>query len=215
MSGDRSGEIIPAGIAPSKITSTQSTFDRIHRGTAFILAIDALIIVIFTSGLVETALSGSSSEHLSQYFIILPGIVAGLIWTGYRRRNRWAYWPSAGIISLAALFFGLLTLYDIWQFIQGDFGSLIMALLLGWATFGSIRRVRYHFHPGYKAAYLSELDSSDDEIELEEGEMLAACSSCLAVLAIRPNMLNLDDKCPHCNNRLVSQRTAAKYSEEE
>ncbi|MDG1546927.1 MAG: hypothetical protein P8Q55_06005 [Candidatus Poseidoniaceae archaeon] len=215
MSVDRSGEIIPAGIAPSKITSTQNAFDRIHRGTSFILAIDTLIIVIFFSGMVVNALIGSSLENLSQYFIILPGIAGGLIWTAYRRTNRWAYWPSAGIIALASLFFGLLTLYDIWKFIQGDFGSLIMALLLGWATFGSIRRVRYHFHPGYKAAYLSEFDSSDDEIELEEGEMLAACSSCFAVLAIRPNMLSADDRCPHCNNRLVSNRTASKYNEEE
>lgn len=214
MSGDRSGEIIPAGIAPSKITSTQNTFDRIHRGTAFILAIDALIMVIFSAGLLEKASIGSNLENLSQYFIILPGIVGGLIWTGYRRRSRRAYWPSAGIIALAAILFGLLTLYDIWQFIQGDFGSLIMALLLGWATIGSIRRVRYHFHPGYKAAYFSEIDSSEDEIELEEGEMLAACSSCLAVLAIRPNMLSVDDRCPHCNNKLVSKHTAAKYEEE-
>ncbi len=53
------------------------------------------------------------------------------------------------------------------------------------------------------------------DLELEEGEMFAACSSCLAVLAIRPNMLNVDDRCPHCNNNLVSEKNAAKYREEE
>ena len=94
-------------------------------------------------------------------------------------------------------------------------GSLLMAILLGWATFGSVRRVRFHFHPGYKAAFFGEGEDDSMDLELEEGEMFAACSSCLAVLAIRPNMLSADDRCPHCNNKLVSEQTAAKYREEE
>jgi len=215
MTGDRGGEIIPAGIAPSKITSTQNTFARVHRGTAFILAIDTLIIVIFLSSFLETYLIDAGAPQLAQVIIILPAIVGGLVWTGYRRQKQWAYWPAAGIISLAALCFALLTIYDVLLFIQGSMGSLIMAILLGWATFGSVRRVRYHFHPGYKAAFLGEAEDHSIDIELEEGEMFAACSSCLAVLAIRPNMLSADDRCPHCNNNLVSERTAAKYREEE
>jgi len=75
--------------------------------------------------------------------------------------------------------------------------------------------VRYHFHPGYKAAFFGEGEYNSIDIELEEGEMFVACSSCLAVLAIRPNMLSVNDRCPHCNNKLVSKHTAAKYSEEE
>jgi hypothetical protein len=213
MSGDRSGEIIPAGIAPSKISSTQNTFERVHRGTGFILAIDTLIIILLTSTLINMQIDAGASL-LAQYLVIIPAIAGGLIWTGYRRQNRWAYWPGAVIIALAALFFAILTFNDIILFIQGSMFSLIMAILLGWATLGSIRRVRYHFHPGYRAAYFSEIDTSSIDIELEEGEMFAACSSCLAVLAIRPNMLSADDRCPHCNNRLVSKHTAAKYEEE-
>jgi hypothetical protein len=209
MTGDRGGEIIPAGIAPSKITSTQNTFARVHRGTAFILAIDTLIIVIFLSSLVMDNLTGFGSEQLMQVIAILPAIAGGLIWTGYRRQKQWSYWPAAVIISLAALFFAILT------FNYLNMGSLLMAALLGWATFGSVRRVRYHFHPGYKAAYFGEGEDNSMDLELEEGEMFAACSSCLAVLAIRPNMLNVDDRCPHCNNNLVSEKNAAKYREEE
>ena len=215
MTGDRGGEIIPAGIAPSKITSTQNTFDRVHRGTAFILAIDTLIIVIFLSSLVMDNLTGFGSPQLMQVIAILPAIAGGLIWTGYRRQKQWSYWPAAVIISLAALFFAILTFYDILLFIQGNMGSLLMAVLLGWATFGSVRRVRFHFHPGYKAAFFGEGEDNSMDLELEEGEMFAACSSCLAVLAIRPNMLNVDDRCPHCNNNLVSEKNAAKYREEE
>ena len=209
MTGDRGGEIIPAGIAPSKITSTQNTFARVHRGTAFILAIDTLIIVIFLSSLVMDNLTGLGAPQLMQVIAILPAIAGGLIWTGYRRQKGWAYWPAAGVISLAAILFALLTIYDIMT------GSYLIAVLLGWATFGSVRRVRYHFHPGYKAAYFGEEEDNSHDIELEEGEMFAACSSCLAVLAIRPNMLSADDRCPHCNNNLVSEHTAAKYREEE
>ena len=209
MTGDRGGEIIPAGIAPSKITSTQNTFARVHRGTAFILAIDTLIIVIFISSLFETFLVDIGAPQLAQVIIIVPAIAGGLIWTGYRRQKQWAYWPAAGVISLAALFFALLTIYDLMT------GSYLIAILLGWATFGSVRRVRYHFHPGYKASFFGEVEDNSMDLELEEGEMFAACSSCLAVLAIRPNMLSADDRCPHCNNNLVSERTAAKYREEE
>ena len=209
MTGDRGGEIIPAGIAPSKITSTQNNFDRVHRGTSFILAIDTLIIVIFLSSLVMDNLTGLGAPQLMQVIAILPAIAGGLIWTGYRRQKVWAYWPAAGVISLAALLFALLTIYDLMT------GSYLFALLLGWATFGSVRRVRYHFHPGYKAAYFGEGEDNSLDIELEEGEMFAACSNCLAVLAIRPHMLSADDRCPHCNNNLVSEHTAAKYREEE
>ena len=213
MSGDRSGEIIPAGIAPSKVSSTQNTFERVHRGTALILAIDTLILIFIMSTIINTLINAGASP-LTQYIVIIPAIAGGLIWTGYRRQNGWAYWPGALIIGLAAVFFAILTFNDILLFIQGSMFSLIMAILLGWATLGSIRRVRYHFHPGYRAAYFSEVDTSSLDIELEEGEMFAACSSCLAVLAIRPNMLSVDDRCPHCNNKLVSKHTAAKYEEE-
>jgi len=209
MTGDRGGEIIPAGIAPSKITSTQNTFARVHRGTAFILAIDTLIIVIFLSSIVMNNLTGLGTPQLMQVIAILPAIAGGLIWTGYRRQKGWAYWPAAGMISLAALIFAILT------FEYLNMGQLLYAALLGWATFGSVRRVRYHFHPGYKAVYFGEEEDNSHDIELEEGEMFAACSSCLAVLAIRPNMLSADDRCPHCNNNLVSEHTAAKYREEE
>lgn len=214
MTLDRSEELIPAGIAPSKVSSTQNPFERVHRGTAFILGVDTVILVIFFSSLLETFLLSTSAANLAPLAVILPAIGGGLIWSGYRRKQKWAYWPSAIIIGLAALFFGLLALNDVLQFLSGSSISFLMALLLGWATFGSIRRVRFHFHQGYRAAYLSQSENDPNEIELEEGEMFAACSTCLAVLAIRPDLLSPDDRCPHCDNKLVSQQTAAKYQQD-
>ena len=43
----------------------------------------------------------------------------------------------------------------------------------------------------------------DDGVKLAQGEMLAACPSCLAVLAINPMLLSPSDVCPHCNSKLV------------
>ena len=54
-----------------------------------------------------------------------------------------------------------------------------------------------------------------DAFQLENGEMLAACPSCLAVLAIQPTMLGDADRCPHCGEALVSQALINKYNDEE
>jgi hypothetical protein len=39
--------------------------------------------------------------------------------------------------------------------------------------------------------------------QLHPGEMIAACPTCLAVLAINPQMLSLEDKCPYCDGPLI------------
>ena len=49
------------------------------------------------------------------------------------------------------------------------------------------------------------------EVELEEGEMLAACPHCMAVLAIRPDLLSPSDTCPHCKQSLVSKDLARRH----
>ena len=40
-------------------------------------------------------------------------------------------------------------------------------------------------------------------IEIHPNEMLAACPTCLAVLAINPILLSPADQCPHCDSPLV------------
>ena len=43
----------------------------------------------------------------------------------------------------------------------------------------------------------------DEGIQLPANEMLAACPTCLAVLAVNPLLLSPEDKCPHCDSPLV------------
>ena len=68
----------------------------------------------------------------------------------------------------------------------------------------------FHFNSMYKSGYFSDDDDGMD-FQLEHGEMLAACPSCMAVLAIRPSMLSASARCPHCQSPLIDPKLAAKY----
>jgi hypothetical protein len=80
--------------------------------------------------------------------------------------------------------------------------SIFMMLILAWAIYSSVRFVRIHFHPVYKMGY-SGHSVYDENIDLQANEMLAACPTCLAVLAVNPLLLSPKDNCPHCDSPLV------------
>jgi len=96
---------------------------------------------------------------------------------------------------------------------SGALIGLVFTFLMGWAALGSGRRAVFHWHPVYRSGYhnTNPLTSFD----LQDGEMLAACPTCLAVLAIRPAMLGQADKCPHCGNGLVSKELLARHGGQE
>tara|TARA_X000001036_G_scaffold74037_1_gene65570 strand:- start:394 stop:633 length:240 start_codon:yes stop_codon:yes gene_type:complete len=73
---------------------------------------------------------------------------------------------------------------------------------MGWVTFSGIRMVRIHFHPVYKMGY-SGHSVYNENINIAANEMLAACPTCLAVLAVNPLLLSYEDRCPHCDSPLV------------
>jgi hypothetical protein len=187
---------------PHAFGQTGNPYDPVHRGTTMILFIDSLILlwVVF----------GVTSAYAPSYMQITLGTMAALLtalWLGYRRKSPFAYWFAPGIISLAALFFllnGLISLAS---------GGFLIAFLMLWACFGSVRRVLTHFHSGYRHAYHNTTESIPD-LPLEAGEMYAACPTCMAVLAIRPAMLHSSDRCPHCQNQLVSDALSGKYEQE-
>ena len=65
-----------------------------------------------------------------------------------------------------------------------------------------IRFIRIHFHPVYKLGY-SGNSIYNNKFELPANEILAACPTCLAVLAVNPMLLSPSDRCPECDNPLV------------
>jgi hypothetical protein len=187
---------------PQSFGNASNPYDPIHRGTTFILLIDSLILLFAAYGTLN-ALAPSAQEGVL-------GLLAACLtvtWLAYRRKSKPAYWVGAAVISIASFIF---LVYALLLLIASSF---LMAFLMIWACLGSVRRVATHFHPGYKHAYHNTTEIIAD-LPLEAGEMYAACPTCLAVLAIRPAMLHSSDRCPHCQNQLVSDELTSKYEQE-
>ena len=200
--------MVIAGMRPYQMADDSNPYLRLHRGITFVLFIDSLVLLFVGSQFTPLLPEGVAS--------IVVGILAGLliaVWLAYRRRSPIAYWPGAAVIGLAGAFFGINALVSLYGFMTGGMSYLLWIFLFTWATFGSVRRSLSHFHPSYKNAYFGRSENFQ-QIELEPGEMLAACPHCMAILAIRPDLLNAKDDCPYCSLSLVSAQLASKYEEE-
>ncbi|MBT5122425.1 MAG: hypothetical protein HOM38_06835 [Euryarchaeota archaeon] len=202
MAGNRGDELVVAGMRPQSFLGASNPYAPVHRGTTLILFIDSLILLFVTY-----ALTNMLAPSLVQ---IATGVGAGLLtmnWLAYRRKSKLAYWIAPLIIGFASLFFFFEAVSMLY------IGNYLFAFLMIWACFGSVRRVLTHFHSGYRHAYHETTEIIPD-LPLESGEMYAACPTCLAVLAIRPAMLHSSDRCPHCQNQLVSDELSSKYEQE-
>lgn len=209
VANNRADEMVLAGAPPSPVPGSDPVA-HVHRGTSFIVLVDGAIVVFSFYLLVGSLFSG----------LIVDALVGGLmlstllVYAGYRNRKPWAYWPSVGVLIAACLVFIANALYSVVLLVAGGYiSNLLFVALFSWAALGSGRRALFHWHPGYRAGYLRKGPRSD--FTLEDGEMLAACPQCLAVLAIRPTMLGDADRCPHCGGALVSQSLISKYNDEE
>jgi hypothetical protein len=211
MSNTRADDIVLAGSAPSASTA-QDPIAHVHRGTSFIVLVDAGIVVYL---LAKMLIATNFISQTTSTTIIIAGVIVALsIYSGYRQRRQWAYWPAVGLLVTASLMFGFLAFLNLLAvLINGSLSSLLFVFLMGWAAFGSGRRALFHWHPVYRSGYSN--NSFNPLADLEEGEMLAACPSCLAVLAIRPLMLGNNDRCPHCSSLLVNERLYGKYQSED
>ena len=205
MGPERGDQLVVAGMNPNSLTSANSTFARVHRGTTFIVFIDGLIVMYLF-----WIISSIVSESASNITLVVLGITNLLIWNSYKKCSSWAYWPGSILIGLAGLFFAINAIDSLILVLTGNMGALLFLFLIGWATFGSFRRFMYHFNPIYKSGYFNT-ESDGMDFRLEQGEMLAACPKCIAVLAIRPSMLSASDRCPHCQSPLIDPDLAAKY----
>tara|TARA_B110000305_G_scaffold36177_1_gene36227 strand:+ start:1450 stop:2073 length:624 start_codon:yes stop_codon:yes gene_type:complete len=204
----RADEMVIAGMKPHTIANSANPFHRLHRGITFILFVDSLIVLLIVSSIVSGFSNGTQTTVM--------GVLAALLvinWLAYRNKHPLVYWLGAGVIGLAGAFFAINALAALYGFFTGDSMSLIFVFLFSWAMFGSFRRALSHFHPGYKNAYAGQVEEIPG-LELEPGEMLAACPHCMAVLAIRPDLLNPKDNCPYCQLTLVNPELASKYEEE-
>ncbi len=180
-------EMILAGSRPAK----SNPMDDLHSRTSTVLLVDALIFAYLAyafTGIVE--------------FAIVPGIFFMAVWFGYRKKAAWAYWFCPMVMGGVTLIFSIMLLLQLMGLFGGIGGSIFLIVILAWAIYSSVRFVRIHFHPVYKMGY-SGHSVYDEGIKLEPNEMLAACPTCLAVLAVNPLLLSHEDTCPHCDSPLV------------
>ena len=205
MQPNRGDQLVVAGMTPNSLAARNSVFDRIHRGTSFIVFIDGLIVMYLF-----WAIASIISPTLSKLVLGFIAVVCYMTWNSYRSKVAWAYWPAAILIFIAGLFFALNAIEALGFVLSGNVGGLLFLFLTGWASIGSFRRFMYHFNPLYKSGYFN-FESDGIDFQLEQGEMLAACPKCMAVLAIRPSMLSASDRCPHCQSPLINPNLAAKY----
>ena len=211
MSTTRADDFVLAGSAPSASTASDP-IAHIHRGTSFIVLVDTGIVVYLMAVILQSFTLISESN--SSVIIIALALVGLSVYVSYRQRRQWAYWPAVFILATASLMFTFVAFMNLISvLLGGSLSGLLFVFLMGWAGFGSGRRALFHWHPIYRSGYSN--DSFNPLADLEEGEMLAACPSCLAVLAIRPLMLGNNDRCPHCSSLLVNENLYNKYREEE
>lgn len=179
-------DVILAGSRPQH----SNPIDALHGRTSFVFVVDSFIVTFFF-------------YQIFGSLAIIPGLFFLSVWSGYKNRSAWAYWFVPIIIGGLTVIFCALLLYFVYFFFEGNFIALVYALILGYAVFSSMRFIRIHFHPVYKMGY-SGHSIYDESHNLPVGEMLAACPTCLAVLAVNPLLLSPKDKCPHCDSPLVS-----------
>ncbi|MBA88655.1 MAG: hypothetical protein CMB16_05250 [Euryarchaeota archaeon] len=179
-------EMILAGSTPTH----SNPIDALHSRTCFVLAVDSLLLTFFF-------------YTFFGELAFIPGVFFLAVWSSYKSKSEWAYWFVPLIIGLLTVGFCLLMVLNVYQLLVSlNITTLIFILILGYAIFSSVRFIRIHFHPVYRMGYSGE-SLYNDGVKLAKGEMLAACPSCLAVLAINPMLLSPSDICPHCNSRLV------------
>ena len=208
---NRADDMVLAGSAPTPAHGADP-IAHIHRGTTFIVLVDAAIVIYLLYTAVQAIGWGS---ELSVSIFFGSSLITGLmVYTGYRNRRQWAYWPAVVILILPSLMFGFLAFLNLLQTLAtGMLSPLLFVFLLGWAGLGSGRRAIFHWHPAYRAGYARL--TSEQAFQLQDGEMLAACPNCLAVLAIQPTMLGKSDRCPHCSASLVNEHLFNRYTDEE
>ena len=95
MQPNRGDQLVVAGMKPNSLVARNSVFDRIHRGTTFIVFIDGLIVMYLF-----WAISGMISASASTATLGFVSVANFIIWSSYRNRTKWAYWPAATLILI-------------------------------------------------------------------------------------------------------------------
>ncbi|MDE0953403.1 MAG: hypothetical protein OR994_01880 [Candidatus Poseidoniales archaeon] len=155
------------------------------------------MIVDLLLGIYITSIILTPVPYYFSLILILP--IFAVISFKNRRENG----DTAGILVLLIL--SLIFLLVGLQNLTGDGTTdMIQGLLLLMLAVSTFRRIRTIRDPIYKNWYRDIKETNSQLIkQLDEGEVLATCPACSTLLAVVPSKLSEDDKCPHCEGRLV------------
>ena len=183
-----------------------------HRQSGTML-IFTLVLIIFLLFATLGSIWGSSIFVV----VLLPLPFCVIVVRGYFRRESWALpWVvSIWVIAIGMCFLMMIIEFkaasegttDSWGYIQG-----LLLLFLCWSMMQRLRVLR---HPMFRAWYDGEDPALSQNIALDPDEVLASCPHCQSLLAVQPLNISVDERCPKCKLRLVSEASVAMYGEEE
>ena len=148
--------------------------------------------------------------------IIIGAVVQLLVWKQFRDRGIAIQHVKLSWVVIGTAC-GLLALLHFARALQGSLIDWLLGGMLLYLTWSLMSRFRTLDNPIYRAWYSGTNDSASPLLDLKEGEMLAACPHCSSLLAVRPQELDADERCPNpdCGERLVLASTLEKLAEEE
>ena len=196
-------EMVMAGSVPTN--HSEHPLEALHRQISFVMIGTIFLFAIFVWSILDGVAPGFG------WVAIIPCIILGMIWSGFRNRREWAYPFAVGLNAAAIVLFGLLSIAFL---LSGDAISMLLGILLLFTAIASTRRLNIMRNTLFKAWYLG-LEIPMYGMNLQQGEIYASCPHCSSILAIRPDRLSPEDKCPSCGGNLVSEETAQRVDEEE
>ena len=168
-------------------------------------------------------LLAASSPELTRPFwlaispvVVIGAVVQLLVWKKFRERD-----IAMQHVKLSWVVVGgactLLALLHFARALQGNLVDWILGGMLFYLAWSMFRRFSTLDNPIYRGWYSGSSDGSSPRLDLKPGEMLAACPHCSSLLAVRPDQLEADERCPNpdCGGRLVLESTLARLAEEE
>ena len=198
------------------VTTTEG-LEPVHRQLSSLLLSTTILVYALM------ILLAASSPELTRPFwlaispVIVIGAVAQLfVWRKFRLRDIAIQHVKLSWVVVC----GACSILGLLHFVRALQGNLVdwllggMLFYLAWSLFS---RFSTPDNPVYRGWYSGSSSGSSPLLDLKPGEMLAACPHCSSLLAVRPEQLGADERCPNhdCGGRLVLESTLSRLAEEE
>nr|AIF23699.1 hypothetical protein [uncultured marine group II/III euryarchaeote SAT1000_18_B12] len=179
--------------------------ELLHRHLTRFIAIDVLLLIVLL-----TTMNTSGSSSILVFYMLLGLVLIPLgIVSVISMLKRSSGGINLGIASLGFIgaAFLLLGVLGGISYLTGESKEILLPAVLILLGASTLKKIPTMKNPSYDMWYRGANNSQLSGNEFEQ-EVLATCPSCHSVLAVFPNQLTINDKCPNCSERLV-------YSEEE